>query len=110
MEEANDEEQQDLFLISRVFIMNFATIHTSSSVSNLSNFRQKIVNIFQQLQTATQALFDLAAFPEYVEPLREEIEAAIKQEGWTKAALDQMHKLDSFIKESQRLHPVGACT
>jgi hypothetical protein len=32
--------------------------------------------------------------------LREEVEEAIKSEGWTKAGLDQMHKLDSFIKES----------
>jgi len=30
-----------------------------------------------------------------------------KREGWTKAGLDQMHKLDSFVKESQRLRPVG---
>ena len=42
-----------------------------------------------------------------MKPLREEVEEIIKQEGWTKAAIDQMYKLDSFIKESQRLHPIG---
>jgi hypothetical protein len=42
-----------------------------------------------------------------MKPLREEIEEIIQREGWTKAGLDQMSKLDSFIKESQRLHPVA---
>jgi cytochrome P450 len=61
------------------------------------------------VQAITHALFDLAAKPEYLKPLREEVEELIKREGWTKAALEQMHKLDSFVKESQRLHPVGVC-
>jgi len=57
----------------------------------------------------THALFDLASSPEYFRPLREEAEEVINREGWTKAALDQMPKLDSFIKESQRLHPLAIC-
>jgi Cytochrome P450 len=48
----------------------------------------------------------LAAFPEYIKPLREEVEEIIQREGWTKAGIDQMCKIDSFIKESQRLHPI----
>jgi cytochrome P450 len=42
-----------------------------------------------------------------MKPLREEVEEIIQREGWTKAAIDQMSKLDSFIKESQRLHPLS---
>ena len=42
-----------------------------------------------------------------MQPLREEVEEVVKSEGWTKAGLDQMHKIDSFIKESQRLNPLG---
>jgi cytochrome P450 len=61
------------------------------------------------VQAITHALFDLAANPEYSKPLREEVEELTKREGWTKAALEQMHKVDSFVKESQRLHPVGIC-
>jgi hypothetical protein len=53
------------------------------------------------------AFYYLAAFPEYLEPLREEVEEIVKSEGWAKTALDQMHKLDSFIRESQRLHALG---
>jgi hypothetical protein len=28
----------------------------------------------------------------------------IETEGWTKEAVDKMRKLDSFVKETQRLH------
>ena len=42
-----------------------------------------------------------------MQPLREEVEEVVKSEGWTKAGLDQMHKIDSFIRETQRLHPIG---
>ena len=54
------------------------------------------------------ALYYLATFPEYMQPLWEEVEKVVKSEGWTKAGLlDQMHRLDSFIKESQRLNPIS---
>ena len=55
----------------------------------------------------THGLYHLAAFPEYMKPLREEIEEVVQREGWTKAGIDQMYKVDSFIRESQRLHPLG---
>ena len=57
----------------------------------------------------THALFDLLSHLEYLQPLREEVEEIIQREGWTKSAVDQMYKIDSFIKESQRLHPIGHC-
>jgi cytochrome P450 len=53
------------------------------------------------------AFYYLATFPEYIQPLREEVDEVIKSEGWTKTGLDQMHKIDSFIKESQRLSPLS---
>ena len=59
-----------------------------------------------EFQTFVHALFYLAAVPEYVGRLREEVEEVIR-EGWTKEALDQMYKVDSFIKESQRKTPLG---
>jgi Cytochrome P450 len=55
-------------------------------------------------QSFTHALFDLAAYPYYVVALREEVESVINQEGLSNAALGKMRKLDSFLKESQRLH------
>jgi len=51
-------------------------------------------------------MYYLATFPEYMKPLREEVEEIMQREGWTKEGIDQMHKIDSFIKEAQRLHPI----
>jgi hypothetical protein len=53
-------------------------------------------------QSFTQALYHLAAAPEYVAPLREELEAALLDVGWSKAAMGKCVKLDSFLRESQR--------
>ena len=55
------------------------------------------------LQAFTDIVFDLAAHPEYVAPMREEVEAIIEAEGWTKPSIGKMHKVDSFVKESQRI-------
>ncbi|KAJ7031963.1 cytochrome P450 [Mycena alexandri] len=67
---------------------------------------------FGAIHTTTQgflhALYHIAANVEYVEPLRAEIESVVKSEGWTKAAMGKMVKLDSFLKESSRFAPGGA--
>jgi hypothetical protein len=39
--------------------------------------------------------------------MREEAERVVREEGWTKAALNSMVKIDSFLRESQRLNPTG---
>jgi hypothetical protein len=48
-------------------------------------------------------LYRLLAHPEYLEPLREEVDAVVREDGWTKAGLDKMYKIDSFLRETQRL-------
>ncbi|KAF8627694.1 hypothetical protein AX15_004292 [Amanita polypyramis BW_CC] len=68
--------------------VNFASVHTTSMV-------------------LTHALYDLAARPEYVQPLREEIEGITKAEGWSKASVGKFKKLDSFIRESTRMSSLG---
>ncbi|KAI1997538.1 hypothetical protein LOZ53_000545 [Ophidiomyces ophidiicola] len=52
-----------------------------------------------------QVLFDLCAHPEYVEPLRQEALEVLREGGYTKQALANMKKMDSFMRESQRLSP-----
>jgi hypothetical protein len=39
--------------------------------------------------------------------MREEADRIIAEEGWTKAAMGRMRKIDSFLKESQRLNSIG---
>lgn len=55
----------------------------------------------------TTAIIDLTENPEIVQPLREEAIAVISENGWSKAALQKLKLMDSFLKESQRLHPPG---
>lgn len=59
-------------------------------------------------QSFTHALFHIAANPEYAKILREEAEEIISNEGWSKESLGMMHKLDSFMKECQRMYSVAS--
>lgn len=52
------------------------------------------------------------AHPEYAEVLREEIARVSAEEPsgkFRKKSMPKLKKLDSFIKESQRVNPLGAC-
>ncbi|KAK8017702.1 gibberellin cluster-C13-oxidase [Apiospora rasikravindrae] len=79
-------------------VLSFVSIHTTS-------------------MTITFALLDLASRPEYIEPLRAEIEQVIKEDGMltdengqahlSKSSFQKLVKLDSFIKESQRFNPLN---
>ncbi|KDR68416.1 hypothetical protein GALMADRAFT_215851 [Galerina marginata CBS 339.88] len=88
LKEAQGEQRTVHDLAIRLLSVNFGAIQTTS-------------------KALTHILFDLAAYPEYVEPMREEVLAVIEADGWTKASLGRMRKVDSFIKESQRL-AIGA--
>ncbi len=61
------------------------------------------------MQTFTNVLYHLLSNPEYVEPLRHDVETAVVEEGWTKAGLDKMHKIDSFLRETQRVDNLNSC-
>jgi hypothetical protein len=52
-------------------------------------------------------LYRLLSHPECIKPLRQEVEAVVAEEGWTKAGMDKMHKIDSFVRETQRLEGLG---
>ena len=41
--------------------------------------------------------------------MREEVEAVLRDEGWTLAAINKLSKVDSFIKESLRLSVIEGC-
>ncbi|KAI6152483.1 cytochrome P450 [Pisolithus tinctorius] len=84
-----DEKQESTTkqLTLRVLTINFASIHSTSN-------------------TFTQALYNLAAYPQYVGPLREEVDTIIREHGWTKEAIAMMCKVDSFLAETQRLENV----
>ncbi|ETW81028.1 cytochrome P450 monooxygenase 51 [Heterobasidion irregulare TC 32-1] len=91
MEEARGDEQSTRNLALRILTVNFAAIHTSS-------------------MSFTHALYPLAANPEYARILREEVESVVATDGWTKLAMGKMHKVDSFLRESQRFDGLGVLT
>ncbi|PYH45116.1 cytochrome P450 [Aspergillus saccharolyticus JOP 1030-1] len=57
----------------------------------------------------TNVMYDLAAHPEYMQLLRDEIQTVINEDGGTlkKTSLTKMKKMDSVMKESQRMNPTG---
>ncbi|KAL8673743.1 MAG: hypothetical protein Q9168_001850 [Polycauliona sp. 1 TL-2023] len=74
-------------LSARALVLTLASAHTTS-------------------MAACQALFQMCEHPEYIPELREEVRKAVEEnQGWHKTTLTKLRKLDSFIKESQRLHP-----
>ncbi|KAJ7599417.1 cytochrome P450 [Mycena floridula] len=91
IEEAPPEGRTVHDLAIRVLFINTAAIRTTA-------------------ESFTFALYFLAAYPHYVAPLREEIEAVINEHGWTRTALGKMIKMDSFLKESQRMTGISAAT
>ncbi|KAH8651049.1 cytochrome P450 [Xylariales sp. PMI_506] len=55
----------------------------------------------------SQVITDIAQHPDIIEPLREEITMALINGKIEKESLSQMNLLDSVIKESQRMKPLG---
>ncbi|GJE87319.1 cytochrome P450 [Phanerochaete sordida] len=78
-------------LVRRVLTVNFVALHSTSL-------------------SFVHALYSLAARQQYIMPLREELEQHLGKEPatWTKDSFNPCWKLDSFLKESQRLNGLGA--
>ena len=89
-------------LVDMIIGLNYAAIHATTFVCALQSF----LTVF--IKTYMHALYDLAVHPEYVEPLRQEIETLVAAEGWRYPTLAKMDKLDSFLKESMRYHPISS--
>ncbi|KAI1820163.1 cytochrome P450 [Xylaria intraflava] len=67
-----------------------------------------VVAIHTSTDLLVQTMLDLAQHPEAMQPLRDEIAGILKADGWKKTSLYNMKLLDSVLKETQRLKPVGS--
>jgi cytochrome P450 len=105
MDAAEGPELTTEALATRVLVINAATIQTSSMVYLIMSSSYLCANVSK---TFTQALTNLALYPEYLEPLRREAEAALRKHGWNKAAMNELQYLDSFFKESMRMNSLGS--
>jgi len=84
-----DEMQPDR-IAKRIMPINFAAIHTTAITS---------YDVLSQI---------LSAGPDVTEKLREEAYRIFKEEGgWTKQGLSRMYRMDSAIRESQRIAPLS---
>ena len=100
--ERNGERSEDLLQ----WMMDNAD-GRSKSVLSAINLHVSFAAIHSSAVAVTHIIYDLCAMPEYVEPLRQEIEHALAEEGGPcKKAFLKMPKLDSFMRESQRLNPL----
>ncbi|KAJ7250589.1 cytochrome P450 [Mycena rebaudengoi] len=73
-------------VVQRIMFLNFSAIHTST-------------------HALTNILYHLAERADmYLDPLRREVEEVTNRLGWTKAALREMIKIDSFVRESERFN------
>ncbi|KAF5871337.1 putative cytochrome p450 oxidoreductase protein [Botrytis fragariae] len=98
MKWSDEKKKEDPFALAQhQLILSFAAMHTTA-------------------MAVTHALFDLAAHPQFIGPLREEIDQVLADDGWEddgsgiknlkKQSLPKLKKLDSLLKESQRLSPL----
>ncbi|PGH15783.1 hypothetical protein AJ79_02163 [Helicocarpus griseus UAMH5409] len=55
----------------------------------------------------TQVLLDICQCEGLIQEMRKEIISVIQEEGWKKTALYKLKLMDSVVKESQRLKPIG---
>ena len=58
----------------------------------------------------TQVLYYLAVNTEYAQVLREEVQSVVQELGWSKEAMAALQKVDSFVKEAQRMDSLGIGT
>lgn len=89
LETATGTDLETRNVIIRVLRFNFAALHTTG-------------------MTFTFALYHLAAEEKkYLQPLRDEIDEIVARDGWSKASVEKMRRLDSFMRESHRFHGLG---
>ncbi|TQS35162.1 hypothetical protein Golomagni_04424 [Golovinomyces magnicellulatus] len=86
------------FLVNQLLSLSFASIHTTTI-------------------TVTNLIYDLASHREYIPLLLDEIKEVMAEDGYEttddgtlrlhKTSLPKLSKLDSFLKESQRVNPLS---
>jgi hypothetical protein len=96
------------------WLLNRGAEHGAVTVEQLAKMQLGLIfaAIHTTTMTATNIIYTLAVTPEYIQPLREEIRNAMNDNDGqiTTRALQQMVKLDSYMKEVTRVYPPGIST
>lgn len=89
MVEVSAKQGRQTDLVAAQLSLSTAAIHTTS-------------------ETMSKCVRQLCATPKVIEPLREEIVAVLKADGWSKQSLYKLKLMDSFLKEVQRLNGLSS--
>jgi cytochrome P450 len=91
-----------------------AILRANVSYQAMQQLQVSFAAIHTTTKLLTNIIFELASRPEYIQPLRTEIETCWNSvngtAGWSKSTLSRLHKLDSFMTETQRHNPPGIMT
>ncbi|KAI6032211.1 hypothetical protein BKA83DRAFT_4122584 [Pisolithus microcarpus] len=72
----------------------------------MSSTKQSTLRVLTINFASIQALYNLAAYPQHVGSLREEVDAIIQEHGWTKEAIALMRKAANFLVETRHLEGI----
>ncbi|CAG7973909.1 unnamed protein product [Penicillium salamii] len=90
----------------------YREIAESQNNSNFDQARVQVTLALAAIHTTsnliTNIVYDLAAYPEYIQPLRDEICAVAAEDGeLKKTSLLKLKLMDSIMRESQRTNPMS---
>ncbi|KAE8835228.1 hypothetical protein HRS9122_07498 [Pyrenophora teres f. teres] len=66
-----------------------------------------VVSITTAGEVMAQAILDICQHPHVVSALREEIISVVQEHGWQRSTFYRLRFMDSFLKESQRVHALN---
>lgn len=98
-------------------MIQFVIQHSGAKAEDamFQSFVQMVTSLAAIHTTAmniTHIIYNLAIYPEYQGPLRRELQEVLRADNGIliKSNMTKLKKMDSFIKESQRMAPPNACS
>lgn len=100
-----DEKPEDMIQ----WMLDAAEGYERDSVNLATRYVYAVIGSFFTVSAAlVDLVYDLAAYPKHLAPLREEVERVLKEDGgWQKGTPAKLEMMDSFMKESQRVNAPG---
>ena len=101
----NAEKQKDVLQ----YMIDMAGTEKEADPSNMAvRYIFTIIgSVHSVVAAATDTIYELIERPEYIQPLLEEVDQALRETGgeWGKDFASKLLKMDSFMKETQRVKP-----
>lgn len=100
--EYSDDRPQDVMQ----WMMDAAEGEESDPANLATRYVYAVIgSLFTVSGGIVDCLYDLAAYPAHVQPLRDELQRVLKEDGgWKKGTPAKLERMDSFMKESQRIN------